>query len=289
MALELAKKVDADLVLANDPDADRIGVHVKDEKTGEYILFNGNMIGLMVAEYLISQQREKGRLPENPALIKTIVSSNMTDQICKVNGVALYEVLTGFKNIAGKIREFEANNSHKCIMGFEESYGCLIGDHARDKDGIVVVMLLSEAAAYYKTKNMTLWDAMQEMYKKYGYYKEGQIVVVKEGADGEAQIKQKMEELRNNPLNKIGNFEVLKIKDCLNHTIKDLKTGEITKWELPKSNVLYYEMENDFWCAVRPSGTEPKIKFYMGVKGNSLEEADELLETLINAMKKLAE
>ncbi len=289
MALELAKKVDADLVLANDPDADRIGVHVKDEKTGEYILFNGNMIGLMVAEYLISQQREKGRLPENPALIKTIVSSNMTDQICKVNGVALYEVLTGFKNIAGKIREFEADNSHKCIMGFEESYGCLIGDHARDKDGIVVVMLLSEAAAYYKTKNMTLWDAMQEMYKKYGYYKEGQIVVVKEGADGEAQIKQKMEELRNNPLNKIGNFEVLKIKDCLNHTIKDLKTGEITKWDLPKSNVLYYEMENDFWCAVRPSGTEPKIKFYMGVKGNSLEEADELLETLINAMKKLAE
>ena len=202
MALELAKKVDADLVLANDPDADRIGVHVKNNKTGEYILFNGNMIGLMVAEYLISQQREKGKLPENPALIKTIVSSNMTDQICKVNDVALYEVLTGFKNIAEKIRGFEADNSHKCIMGYEESYGCLIGDHARDKDGIVVVMLLSEAAAYYRTKNMTLWDAMQEMYKKYGYYKEGQIVVVKEGADGEAQIKQKMEELRNNPLQK---------------------------------------------------------------------------------------
>ena len=288
MALELAKKVDADIVLANDPDADRIGVHVKDAKTGEYILFNGNMIGLMVAEYLISQKREKGLLPENPALIKTIVSSNMTDQICKVNGVALYEVLTGFKNIAGKIREFEAENSHKCIMGYEESYGCLIGDYARDKDGIIVVMLLSEATAYYKTKGMTLWDAMQEMYKKYGYYKEGQIVVVKEGADGEAQIKQKMEELRNNSLPKIGDFEVLKIKDCLNHTIKDLKTGEETRWNLPKSNVLYYEMENDFWCAVRPSGTEPKIKFYMGVKGNSLEDADKLLEKLTNAMKKIA-
>ncbi len=289
MALELAKKVDADIVLANDPDADRIGVHVKDTKTGEYILFNGNMIGLMVAEYLIVGQREKGLLPENPALIKTIVSSNMTDKICEVNGVALYEVLTGFKNIAGKIREFEAANSHKCIMGYEESYGCLIGDHARDKDGIIVVMLLSEAAAYYKTKGMTLWDAMQEMYKKYGYYKEGQIVVVKEGADGEAQIKAKMEELRNNPLNRIGDFEVLKIKDCLNHTIRDLKTGEVTEWNLPKSNVLYYEMANDFWCAVRPSGTEPKIKFYMGVKANSLEEADVLLEKLIDAMRNLAE
>lgn len=289
MALELAKKVDADLVLANDPDADRIGVHVKDTKTGEYILFNGNMIGLMVAEYLISNQREQGKLPENPALIKTVVSSNMTDQICKVNGVALYEVLTGFKNIAGKIKEFELANTHKCIMGFEESYGCLIGDHARDKDGIIVVMLLSEAAAYYKTKGMTLWDAMQEMYKKYGYYQEGQIVVVKEGADGEAQIKAKMEELRNSPLTKIGDFEVLKIKDCLNHTIKDLKTGKTSTWDLPTSNVLYYEMANDFWCAVRPSGTEPKIKFYMGVKANSLEDANTLLNQLIEEIKKLAE
>ena len=287
MALELAKKVDADIVLANDPDADRIGVHVKDAKTGEYILFNGNMIGLMVAEYLITQQREKGLLPKNPALIKTIVSSNMTDQICKMNGIALYEVLTGFKNIAAKIREFEKNNSYKCIMGYEESYGCLIGDHARDKDGIIVDMILSEAAAYYKTKNMTLWDVMREMYKKYGYYKEGQIVVIKEGADGEAQIKQKMEELRNNQLEKISDFKVLKIKDCLNHTVTNLETGEITKWDLPTSNVLYYEMENDFWCAVRPSGTEPKIKFYMGVKGNSLENADELLEKLINGMKEL--
>lgn len=287
MALDLAKKVDADIVLANDPDADRIGVHVKDAKTGEYILFNGNMIGLMVAEYLITNQREKGILPQNPALIKTIVSSNMADQICKKNGVALYEVLTGFKNIAGKIREFEANNSHKCIMGYEESYGCLIGDHARDKDGIIVVMLLSEAAAYYKTKKMTLWDAMQEMYKKYGYYREAQVSIVMEGADGAEKIKQIMEKLRNSSINKIGEFEVLKIKDCLNHTIKDLKTGEISKWDLPKSNVLYYEMANDFWCAVRPSGTEPKIKFYIGVKGESLEEAETLLEKLTNAMKEL--
>ena len=287
MALDLAKKVDADIVLANDPDADRIGVHVKDNKTGEYILFNGNMIGLTVAEYLITNQREKGILPQNPALIKTIVSSNMADQICQKNGVALYEVLTGFKNIAAKIREFEADNSHKCIMGYEESYGCLIGDHARDKDGIIVDMLLAEAAAYYKTKGMTLWDAMLEMYKKYGYYREAQVSIVMEGADGAEKIKQIMENLRNNPVNKIGEFEVLKIKDCLAHTIKDLKTGDVSPWDLPKSNVLYYEMANDFWCAVRPSGTEPKIKFYMGVKGESLEEAQKLLEKLTNAMKEL--
>lgn len=287
MALDLAKKVDADIVLANDPDADRIGVHVKDNKTGEYILFNGNMIGLTVAEYLITNQREKGILPQNPALIKTIVSSNMADQICQKNGVALYEVLTGFKNIAAKIREFEADNSHKCIMGYEESYGCLIGDHARDKDGIIVDMLLAEAAAYYKTKGMTLWDAMLEMYKKYGYYREAQVSIVMEGADGAEKIKQIMENLRNNPVNKIGEFEVLKIKDCLAHTIKDLKTGDVSPWDLPKSNVLYYEMANDFWCAVRPSGTEPKIKFYMGVKGESLEEAEKLLEELTNAMKEL--
>lgn len=224
-------------------------------------------------------------MPENPALIKTIVSSNMTDQICKKNGIALYEVLTGFKNIAAKIKEFENNNTYKCIMGYEESYGCLIGDHARDKDGIVVDMLISEAAAYYKTKGMTLWDAMKEIYKKYGYYKEGQIAITKEGADGAQKIKDLMENLRNNPMKNIGEFEVLKIKDCEEHTIKDLKTGETFKWDLPKSNVLYYEMANDFWCAVRPSGTEPKIKFYMGVKGNSLEEADKLLEELTEAVR----
>ena len=285
MALELAKKVDADLVLANDPDADRIGVHVKDYKTGEYILLNGNMIGLTVAEYLICGQKEKGVLPNNPALIKTVVSSNMTDQICKENGIALFEVLTGFKNVAAKIREFEKANTYKCIMGYEESYGCLIGDHARDKDGIVAAMIMSEAAAYYKTKNMSLWDGMLEMYKRYGYYKEGQIAITKEGVDGAQKIKQIMDNLRNNPIKNIGEFEVLKIKDCELHTIKDLKTGEVTNWDLPTSNVLYYEMANDFWCAARPSGTEPKIKFYMGVKGNSLEEADGLLEKLENAVK----
>ena len=285
MALDLAKKVDADLVLANDPDADRIGVHVKDFKTGEYVLFNGNMIGLTVAEYLICGQKEKDVLPKNPALIKTIVSSNMADQICKKNGIALFEVLTGFKNIAAKIKEFESNNSYKCIMGYEESYGCLIGDYARDKDGIAAAMIISEAAAYYMQKNMTLWDAMEEMYKKYGYYKEGQIAITKEGVDGAQKIKQIMDNLRNNPIKNIGEFKILKIKDGELNTIHNLTTGEVTKWDLPKSNVLYYEIENDFWCAVRPSGTEPKIKFYMGVRGKSLEDAEKLLKNLSNSVK----
>ena len=211
----------------------------------------------------------------------------MTDRICDYYGVKLSLALTGFKNIAARIREFEKDNSYKSIMGYEESYGCLIGDHARDKDGIIVVMLMSEIAAYYKQKGMTLWDAMLEMYKKYGYYKESQIQIVMEGADGAEKIKQLMEKLRKNLLKNIGEFEVLKIKDCLEHTIKDLKTGEASVWDLPKSNVLYYEMANDFWCAVRPSGTEPKIKFYMGVKGQSLEEADRLLEEMTKAVKEI--
>ncbi len=284
-ALELAKQVNADLVLANDPDADRIGLHVKNNQTGEYIVFNGNMIGLTIAEYLISQKREKGILPENPALIKTIVSSNMTDRICEHYGVKLFLALTGFKNIAARIRQFEKDNSHNCIMGYEESYGCLIGTHARDKDGIIAVMLLCEIAAYYKAKGKTLWDAILEMYKKYGYYREGQIQVVLEGADGAAKIQEMMKNMRNNPPEKIGKYNILKIMDCSTGIEKDLITGEEEKIDLPKSNVLRYTLENDCWCAVRPSGTEPKIKFYMGVRGDSLENAEKDLSELTEAMR----
>jgi len=289
LALKLAKEVDADLVLANDPDADRIGLHVKDAKTGEYILFNGNMIGLSVAEYLIAGKKEKGILPENPALIKTIVSSNMTDQICKHYGVELFEALTGFKNIAARIRQFEKDNSYTAIMGYEESYGCLIGTHARDKDGIIVVMLLCEAAAYYKTKQMTLWDAMLEMYKKYGYYREDQIPVTLTGVEGAEKIKKMMDNMRSNPPKNIGEYKVIKLKDCTLSTITNLENGEVTDLDLPKSNVLYYELENDAWVAVRPSGTEPKIKFYMGVKGESLEDANKKLEELKSEVKKFTE
>lgn len=287
LALKLAKEVDADIVIANDPDADRIGLHVKDSKTGEYVLFNGNMIGLTVADYLINQKREKGLLEENTALIKTIVSSNMTDRICEENGVALFEVLTGFKNIAAKIKEFEEKNTYKCIMGYEESYGCLVGDKVRDKDGIAALMLLAEAAAYYKEKGLTLWDNMINMYKTYGYYKENQVSITLEGADGAQKIKDMMERVRNNPPKQIGEYKVLKFRDYLNGTITDGETGKTYEEDLPKSNVLYFELENDFWCCARPSGTEPKIKFYMGVKGESLEDANNLVEGLTEGMKEL--
>ena len=287
LALKLAKEVDADIVIANDPDADRIGLHVKDTTTGEYILFNGNMIGLTVADYLINQKREKGLLEENTALIKTIVSSNMTDRICEKNGVALFETLTGFKNIAAKIRKFEEENTYKCIMGYEESYGCLIGDKVRDKDGIVVLMLLSEAAAYCKEKGLTLWDNMLNMYEKYGYYREGQVAITLEGADGAQKIKNMMENIRTNPPKQIGEYNVLKFRDYLNGIITDCIQEKTYNEDLPKSNVLYCELENDFWLAIRPSGTEPKIKFYMGVKGKSLEDANNLLEGLTEGMKKL--
>ena len=284
-ALKLAKEVDADIVLANDPDADRIGLQVKDPKTGEYIVFNGNMIGLTIAEYLISQKREKGIMPENPALIKTIVSSNMTDRICEYYGVELFLALTGFKNIAARIRQFEKTNSNNCIMGFEESYGCLIGTHARDKDGIIAVMMLCEIAAYYKLQGLTLWDAIEQMYERYGYYREGQIPVTLEGADGAAKIREMMKTMRNNPPETIGKYKVLKIMDCSVGTEKDILTGEEVKIDLPKSNVLRYSLENDCWCAVRPSGTEPKIKFYMGVRGDSLEGAEKDLADLTEAMR----
>ncbi len=287
LALKLAKEVGADIVIANDPDADRIGLHVKDNKTGEYILFNGNMIGLTVADYLINQKREKGLLEKNTALIKTIVSSNMTDRICEKNNVALFEVLTGFKNIAAKIKEFEKNNTYKCIMGYEESYGCLIGDEVRDKDGIAALMLLAEAATFYKEKGLTLWDNMLKMYETYGYYKENQVSIVLEGADGAEKIKQMMEKVRNNPPKQIGEYKVVKFRDYLNGTIKEMETGESYKKDLPKSNVLYFELENDFWCCMRPSGTEPKIKFYMGVRGSSLEDANKLVESLTEGMKEL--
>lgn len=289
LALKLAKEVDSDIVVANDPDADRLGLHVKDTETGEYILFNGNMIGLTIADYLINQKREKGMLSKNSALIKTVVSSNMADRICKENNVAIFETLTGFKNIASKIREFEKNNSYECIMGYEESYGCLVGDKVRDKDGIAALMLLAEAAAYYKNKGLTLWDNMKEMYKKYGYYREGQISIVKEGADGASIIKNMMEKVRNNPPKYIGKYKVVRFKDYLTGEINDFVKEEKYKEDLPKSNVLYFELENDFWCCMRPSGTEPKIKFYMGVVGENLNNAEELVKDLADSMKGLME
>ena len=285
LALELAKKVDADVVLATDPDADRLGIYAKDSKTGEYMTYTGNMSALLIAEYRVSQMKEKGILPANGMMITTVVSSNLTKAIAEEYNLKLYEVLTGFKNIGAIMKkEEEKADGHKYVFGFEESYGCLIGDYARDKDGIAAVMALCEAACYYQSKNETLWDQMINIYEKYGYYRETQVAIVLEGAEGAQKIQEMMSNMRNTPIEKIGDYKVLTFKDIDRDYVKNMVTGEETKTGLPKSNVLYYELEDNNWCCVRPSGTEPKIKLYMGVKGKTEEEADAKLEDLKNAM-----
>ena len=287
LALELAQKVDADIVLANDPDADRLGVYVKDINSGEYIQFNGNMTGNLIAEYILSQKKEHGKLPKNGAIIKTIVSSNLTDAIAKEYNVKLFSTLTGFKNIAKIIRNFEENNNeYECLFSYEESYGCIIGTHARDKDGIVAVMTLCEAACYYKMQGLTLWDQMNKMYEKYGYYKEKQISVTLKGQEGAEKIKLMMENMRNNPPTELAGLKVISVGDYSKQVIHNNLNGENTSTNLPKSNVLYYELENDSWCCVRPSGTEPKIKFYLGVKGINSNEAEIKLDELSKEVNK---
>lgn len=287
LALELANKVDADVVLATDPDADRLGIFAKDSKTGKYMEYTGNMSALLIAEYRIDQMKEKDILPENGMVITTVVSSDLTKAISKYYGLDCIEVLTGFKNIGRIMRQEEEKNGKKYVFGFEESYGCLIGDYARDKDGIAAVMALCEAACYYRAQGKTLWDAMEDIYKKYGYYKETQVSIVMEGSEGAEKIKNMMTEMRNTPVEKIGEYKVLTFKDIEKDVVKNMITGEEKTTGLPKSNVLYYELEDDNWCCIRPSGTEPKIKLYMGVKGTSESEANEKLEALKNAMVSL--
>ena len=287
LALELAKQVEAEVVLATDPDADRLGVYAKNSKTGEYMYFTGNMSALLIAEYILSQKQQRGLIPSNGVIIKTIVSSNLTDAIAKSYHIGLMEVLTGFKYIGEQIKLFEQNHEHEYLFGFEESYGCLIGTYARDKDGIGAVMMLCEAAAFYKKQGLTLWDQMIRIYEKYGYYKEEQISVVLQGAEGAEKIKQMMQNFRKNPIKEIGGYRVLAIRDYDTSEIVRYDTGEKMPTNLPKSNVLYYELEQDAWCCVRPSGTEPKIKFYIGIKGNSLEDAEHKIQQLTKAVKEL--
>lgn len=274
LALKLAKEKDADLVLATDPDADRLGVYVKDAKTGNYITLTGNMSGCLLADYEISQMKALSGLPGDGALIKTIVTTNMADAIANYYGVKLIEVLTGFKFIGQQILGFEESGKGTYLFGFEESYGCLIGTHARDKDAIVATMALCEAAAYYKTQGKTLWDAMIDMYNRYGYYKDDVKSITLKGIEGLAKIQDIMEHLRNNTPEKVGDYKVLSARDYKKDTIKNMETGEVVPTGLPSSNVLYYDLEDDAWICVRPSGTEPKIKFYIGIKGNSMEDAD---------------
>ena len=284
LALELAKKVDADIVLATDPDADRLGVYAKDSKTGEYVSFTGNMSGMLIAEYILRERTKTQTMPQNPALVETIVTTNMAKAIAKDYDTALIEVLTGFKYIGEQIKFFEESGAHNYVFGLEESYGCLAGTYARDKDACVAVMMLCEVASYYKMQNKTLWDAMVDMYEKYGYYKEGLATVTLKGIDGAAQIQQMMTGFRENPPKELAGHTVLAVRDYKADTRKDLITGEVTATGLPTSNVLYYELSDQAWCCVRPSGTEPKIKFYFGVKGESLEDAEAKSEALKMAM-----
>jgi len=287
LALKLAKKVDADVVLATDPDSDRLGVFSK-ISNGEYVSYTGNMSALLICEYELSQKRDKGILPNNGAIVTTIVSSELTKAIAQYYGAKVFETLTGFKWIGEKIREFEEKDSYKYLFGFEESYGCLIAPHARDKDGISAVMALCEATAYYKSKGLSLWDQMIKIYEKYGYYKEGQISIVLKGADGAAEIKNKMSKMRANPPKELAGLDVLEVRDYQEHIVKK-SNGEIFKTDLPTSNVLYYELSNNSWCCVRPSGTEPKIKFYMGVKGSTMQDAENQLAVLSEAMKRFVD
>lgn len=284
LGLALGKKVDADLILATDPDADRLGVYVKDSKTGEYHSLTGNMSGCLIGDYVIGQRKEQSGLPEDGAFIRSIVSTNMADAIAAHYGIELIEVLTGFKFIGQKILEFEKTGKGTYLFGMEESYGCLTGTYARDKDAIVASMTLCEAAAYYKTKNMTLWDAMLAMYEKYGYYKDDVTSITLKGIEGLAKIQEIMNTLRENAPAEIGGYKVNVVRDYKNDTVTDVATGAVTPTGLPSSNVLYYEMTDDAWVCVRPSGTEPKVKFYLGVKGTSLEDADAKSKELSKAV-----
>lgn len=281
LAKKLADEVNADIILATDPDADRLGVCIRDNNN-EWQLLTGNMSGAIIAEYEFSQKAAKGILPANAALIKTIVSGNMSDQIAKKYDARLIEVLTGFKYIGEQIKMFEETGCNEYVFGYEESYGCLIGTHARDKDAVVAVMAFCEAAAYYKSQGISLYDQVNNMYETYGYFKEGLKSITLKGIEGMQKIKAIMEDYRKNIPTEMGGYKVLRFRDYEADTITNLETKEVTATGLPKSNVLYFELTDDAWCAIRPSGTEPKIKFYFGVKGTSLEDADAKLEALKN-------
>ncbi len=287
LAIKLAKEKDADIVMATDPDADRLGLFVKVGE-GEYISFNGNMIGTIIAEYILRERTNNGTLPSNAAVVSTIVTTDMVKAVCEKYGVKLIETLTGFKYVGEQIKFFERDNSYEFVFGLEESYGCLAGTYARDKDACSTLTLLCEVAAYYKTKGMSLWDGMLELYEKYGAYAEKLSYVVLQGKDGLAKIGEIMTELRTNPLKKIGEFKVMAISDYKTGDRVDCKTLDVSKVDLPTSDVLYYELEDGAWCAVRPSGTEPKIKFYMGTRAKTYEESQSLCDKLSESIVSIA-
>ena len=274
LGLKLAKEKNADLVLATDPDADRLGVYVKDTQSGEYIPLTGNMSGSLLCDYVLSQKQAAGKIPSDGEVVKSIVTTNLVDAVAKHYGCKLVEVLTGFKYIGQQILKEETTGKGTYMFGMEESYGCLIGTYARDKDAISATAALCEAAAYYKEKGMTLWDAMVAMYEKYGYYKDTVKSIGLKGIEGLAKIQEIMENFRKNPPKALGGYEVTSVRDYKKNTITEVATGEVKETGLPESNVLYYDMNDGAWLCIRPSGTEPKIKFYYGVKGTSLDDAE---------------
>ena len=287
LALKLAGEVDADLILATDPDADRLGVYAKNPKTGEYVSFTGNMSGALIMEYILSRRKAMGTLPGNGAVVTTIVSGKMAQGIADEYRVKLIETLTGFKYIGEQIKFFQRDHSYEYLFGYEESYGCLVGTHARDKDAVAAVMALCEAAAWYRHQGTSLCGQMEKLYQKYGYYKEGLAAITLKGQEGLRKISGMMERIRREIPKTIGGVRVIRFRDYENDVLLDCTTGEKGQTGLPKSNVLYFEMENEAWCCVRPSGTEPKIKFYIGVKGAAEADADRKLREMTDAVKKL--
>ncbi|MBR1445023.1 MAG: phospho-sugar mutase, partial [Firmicutes bacterium] len=281
LAQKLADSINADIIVATDPDADRVGSVVKNNK-GEYVVLTGNMTGLLLTEYILSQKKAAGKLPENGAIVSTIVSTDMTKEIAKEYGMKYFDVLTGFKYIGEKIKEFERDNSYQYIFGFEESYGCLAGTYARDKDAVVATMLICELAAYYKTRGMSLYEGLQEVYKKYGYYRESIESITLKGIEGIANMQKIMDTLRSDAPTEINGVKITEYRDYKSGEIKDVASGETKPTGLPVSNVLYFVLEDGTWFCVRPSGTEPKIKIYFGSKGSSEEE---VLKKIDNAKK----
>ena len=270
-------------------DADRLGVYAKDSRTGEYQSFTGNMSGMLILEYILSQRKALGTLPENGAVVTTIVSGKMAREIAGAYQVDLIETLTGFKYIGEQIKFFEQNGEHEYVFGYEESYGCLVGTHARDKDAVAAVMALCETAAFCRHRGMTLCDQMEMLFETYGYYQEGLCTVTLKGQDGAKKIASMMEGIRGNVPKTVGGLGVTQFRDYQEDVLLDFVNGTKTATGLPKSNVLYFELEEGAWCCIRPSGTEPKIKFYIGVKGTCKEDAEQKLAELTEGVKALAE
>lgn len=279
LAMDIAAREDVDLIIGTDPDADRAGVVIRNEK-GEYVILTGNQIGCLLLEYILSQKQKLNDLPGNAFAATTIVSSDLAERICRHYGVELVKVLTGFKFIGEQIRLLDDSGKKKFMFGFEESYGYLAGTHARDKDAVVASMLIAEVYAWYKSRGMTLYDGLVELFNKYGYYKEDIDTFTLTGKEGAEKIQEALETLREKMPHSFGKSRVAAIRDYLIGIRRDLEAGDTEPLNLPKSNVLYFEMKSGSWFCIRPSGTEPKIKIYYGVSGNTDDSAREELHGL---------